>query len=89
MSLNRSSALVEKCGRHPSAVEAAPNYRAPTKERPRAPQTTRPPASRAQRPYRKLTWCQSGTCGRSRRQSRSVAKASAWCGGLRHICACS
>jgi len=34
--LNRSCALVEKSGRHPSAVEAAPNYLALTKERPRA-----------------------------------------------------
>jgi len=33
MSVNRSSALVEKSGRHPSAVEAAPNYRAPRKGR--------------------------------------------------------
>jgi hypothetical protein len=43
MSLNRNSALMEKSGQHPSAVDAVLNYLAPTKERPRT-YTSDPPA---------------------------------------------
>lgn len=43
MSLNRNSDLIEKSGQHASAVKAALNYLAPTKERPRTYTSDPPP----------------------------------------------